>query len=331
MMDAIHLAFEDAFENTAQHEPQLVANLVWHLPKQLNSITLSSKGNSLKTGGVFVHAQPFVRADSFPKTKPESVEIGDLLLLRTAYQAETLIDRRAMLLQAKKTANLSARLYNENQHYLYAHWPIFEYVQSTPRLKGQKRHIKGLDVYDATKFLLIANGPLLFSPCCCGSAPFLRHYCLRHHCFGHCPALTAHPTEPCLSHHRCFAMDLLDFIFGASGKTYNEEFHHRVNGWDKVIEDLTKITAKRNSVFMERASGRVSRKRGELMFALLPHEGMPSFSRFSHLELCAPDITGMDGPPSVPDSNYGEDGEEERGISILEFAININSEGAPRE
>lgn len=323
LMDKIHSAFHDAFRNPTQYEPQLVANLVWHLPRLLNGVTLSG-GNSLKTGGVFVHAQPLVTAPSFPAASPASVEIGDLLLLRTARHANGAVDRRAMLLQAKKTNNLSTRPDNENQYHLYAHWPTFEYVRSTPHLNGQKRHIWKLDVYNATKFLLIANRPLSQFPCCCGPACFQHHWCL-----DHCQTMTAHPTEPLLTHHRCFAMDLLDFILGKSGKAYNVNLHHCTNGWDKVIEDLTTITAQRNTVFMERASRGVSRERGVLMFARLPSEGMPHFSRFSHLKFNASDVTGMDGPPDVPDRNYEENGEEGRGISILEFAI--NTEGALRE
>ncbi|GAB7079137.1 hypothetical protein JCM14635_08100 [Megalodesulfovibrio paquesii] len=321
LLKEIHRAFRTAFRDPTQHEPQLVANLVWHLPRRLNAVSLSG-GNSLKAGGVFVHAQPFVTAPSFPAATPASVEIGDLLLLRTAYNAGSAVDRRAMLLQAKKTATLPAKPDNKNQYHLYAQWPRFEYVRSTPHLNGETRHVRGPDLYDAAKYLLLCGDTHPEFPCCC--APGFC-YLMR----GYCYAMTAHPTEPHLTHHRCFARDVLEFIMGDSGKTYNERVHHFATGWDKVIEDLTTITAERHSKFMGRASGGTTRARGGMMALHFLSGEMPFFSRLSHLGFSVSDFpAGMDGPPDVPARDREDNEEGGRGISILEFAI--NAEGPPR-
>lgn len=324
LLVAIHDAFRAAFRDPKQREEQLVANLVWRLPKQLNDVTLSG-GNSLRTGGVFVHRQPLVKADSFPDAKNKSVEIGDLLLLRTAYHNGCLVDRRAMLLQAKKTKKLPARPDNKNQYHLYADWPRFEYVQSTPRLNGQRRHIRGFDVHNAAKFLLISDGSSSWPGCGTMLSSVCRLLCLDYHC----QTVTAHPTKPHLTHHRCFAMDLLEFILGDSGKTYQTDIHHRANGWDKVIEDLTTITAERNTVFIKRASSGESSTRGDMMRMHFLSGEMP-LSRLGELNIHTSDAdSDMQGPPEVTNRDDGGGDEEGRGISILEFTI--SSEGPLNE
>lgn len=79
---AVTLALKDAFKNLKSSEPQLVANLVVELPKRINQLALTGSG-TLAAGGVFVHAQPRVTCTTFPAAEPASVEIGDLLLIRT--------------------------------------------------------------------------------------------------------------------------------------------------------------------------------------------------------------------------------------------------------
>lgn len=112
----------------------------------------------ISASGVFVHAQPFVRCSSFPDDRPESVEIGDLLLLRSAVHAGAVLERRTLLLQAKKIPSVPATPGNRNQYHLYAEWPTFEYVCSTRELNGKRRHITGMDLYDASKYFLIHPG-----------------------------------------------------------------------------------------------------------------------------------------------------------------------------
>lgn len=313
LSEAVIIALHKAFHNLSQREPQLIANLVWYLSKQIHNISLSS-GVSIKTGGVFVHAHPLVKCNSFPEPDPASVEIGDLLLLRTSLIDKTVVDRRAILLQAKKDTKLNPKPDNKNQHHLYAKWPQFEYVRSGPELTGRKRCITGLDLYNAAKYLLIGSDPLCFCEfphylCCDYMHPFLGDH-------DHL-LLTAQPSQPELSHYRCFFQELLEFILGDAGKTFNSPpGRERSNDWDKVIEDLTSVTAQQDSKFMDRASSGESKKRGQcLAFSsgTFPELSMISKAGFS---VDGKD-EGDDSPPLVPEEWSG--GEDDGGISIIEF------------
>lgn len=75
-----------ALGNQSQSEPQLVANLVWQLPRALEGMRLSN-GAYVNVRGVFIHSSPQVSCSSFPDKTKESVEIGDLLWVRTVLNA----------------------------------------------------------------------------------------------------------------------------------------------------------------------------------------------------------------------------------------------------
>jgi hypothetical protein len=311
--DAVNLTFA----NPTQSEPQLIANLVWHLPTHLNTVALSG-GYSFKTGGVFVHAQPFVQCRNFPRSIPASVEIGDLLLLRTAVHNGAICDRRAMLLQAKKVNSLPATPDNENQHRLYAQWPAFKYVRSTPALNGKKRHIRGSDLYDASKYFLILQGGCNFC------------FTMAHNlfpgffCKNSVSLMTAHPTEPNLSHYRCFVHEIVDFIIGDTGKQYINPPPARSKNWDRVIEDLTTITANLNSRYIQRTFFGVSTLRGQMLGLHFCSGVVPKYSKLSDVGISMEGrFNRLDGPPEVP-SEWSEK-EDEGGISIIEFVV--SSEG----
>ena len=146
----------NALSDIGKSEPQLVANLVWEIPRAINNLRFSN-GEKITSGGVFVHAQPFVKCKNFPDQTKKAVEIGDLLLLRTEVSGEKITNRRALMLQAKKVSSYSIKPDNVNQHYLYATWPSFEYTRSTEELNGKGRCVTGLDLYNATRYLLINN------------------------------------------------------------------------------------------------------------------------------------------------------------------------------
>lgn len=171
---AICRALHSAFKNPAQSEPQLVANLVFEFPGQINNISLSGT-TKVSAGGVFVHSRPLVACSSFPKTAPGSVEIGDLLLIRTLVVNKEVKEKRALLLQAKKVDSVPARPDNENQWHLYEKWPRFTYAARSGGLKGKTRHVNEPDMYDAAKYLLIGQGSAVYGPCtCCISVPLAR-------------------------------------------------------------------------------------------------------------------------------------------------------------
>jgi hypothetical protein len=308
LFKACYTAINDACCSTILGEPQIVANLVWSLPRAINDIA-NLAGWALQSSGVFVHAQPFVKCEDFPDSSSSSVEIGDLLLLRTEVHGTQVTGRRALLLQTKKVSGFPVKPDNENQLHLYATWPSFEYVRSTTDLNGKKRHITGLDLYDASRYLLIADHV--------HSSPRYCHLIYPHHCC----VLTASPTMPELSHYRCFVSELIDFLLGDAGKVFNTPPPARTRNWDRVIEDLINVTAKRVSVFMGRAAGSTTLARGQGLFFLsgvqLANQGILYGLLGDEHSL---DENTNDGPPRVPAERMWVDNQSD-GISIIEFII----------
>ena len=250
---AIANAVHNAFSNLKDSEPQLVANLVWQLPKQINEIKLS--GNiKISAGGVFVHSRPLVTCTSFPTKTPSSVEIGDVLLIRTLVVDGGVKQKQALLLQAKKAKSIPAKPDNVNQWHLYEKWPRFTYAARSGDLAGKKRYIQEPDMYDAAKYLLIAStlsyayctGCFRCSPCDC----FCWHMGYAH--------FTAKPTKPDIGAYRCFVCELVDFLNGNVGKVF-EKPASRTRGWNQVIHDLINDTAKAKTIFMGRANQKSSK------------------------------------------------------------------------
>jgi len=298
----------ESFQDLHQPEPRLVANLVWHLPRRLNGLSLSS-GARIACSGVFVHAQPFVRSADFPQRTPASVELGDLLLLSTQVVAGEVVDRRAMLLQAKKAKHIPTMPDNPNQLYLYNYWPAFEYIRSTPALNGKKRFLWEWGMYNGAKYLLINNGRHSY-PCLGWDwSPF------------ECPglAMTAQPGDPELSHYRCFCAELVNMILGNAGKPYTSPPPKWNRHWDRVIEDLTTVTAKRTSEYIKRASRGVSGDRGQMMMLCF---GSGLIHEDSTLHAAGfPEDLIRKGDNLRPEIAMKEDDRLSGAISIIEFVV----------
>lgn len=197
-------AIRAALGNPAQNEPQLVANLVWQIANQFSKVV------DVRVHGVFVHSRPTVSSKRFPSTKPPSVEIGDLLLLRSNQtQSGKRTAHRALLLQAKKAPRIPASPDNPNQWFLYSRWPTFIYAAKMGALTGRRRNVTGVDLYDAAQYLLIAD----LSPT--AIPPFIP---LWHPRWPHRPTtFTAHPSYPALTHYERFLDVLVRFIMGYGG------------------------------------------------------------------------------------------------------------------
>lgn len=313
---AVTSAFNEALINPTLTEPQLVANMVWHLPRKINAVTFTS-GFSVKSGGVFVHSQPLVKCNNFLKPSPRCVEIGDLLLLRTDIRGNT-IDRSAMLLQAKKYDTLPVSPDNENQHHLYASWPKFEYSRSTRLLNGQTRRVWGLDIYNAAKYLLISKNYL---PCLCNTICSLNCACLDPQLYQN-SLFTAQPSKPKLNHYKCFLLELLDFILGDAGKPYKTPPHWKDKNWNRVIDDLTKATATQATKFMQRASSGTSSSRGQSLFFLAGILPKKSTLFAMGKLLMEENSNNHNRPPEVP-AEWGDVGGEEGGLSTIEFVTSV--------
>ena len=298
----------ESFKEQYQPEPLLVANLVWHLPRRLNRLSLSG-GTRIACGGVFVHAQPFVKSSDFPQSTPASVELGDLLLLSTQIVAGQVTERRAMLLQAKKANRIPTRPDNPNQLYLYTNWPAFEYVRSTPHLNGRKRFLYEWGMYNAAKYLLIGDRHGIY-PCFhwdCGP-------------FG-CPcfSMTAQPGDPELSHYRCFCGELVDMILGNAGKHYTSPPPKWNRHWDRVIEDLTKVTAARTSKYMARASRGARDLRGQVKIFCLGTGSMHKESALADAGM--PEDLFKEEADRPTEMVFDENDRFSGGISIIEFVV----------
>lgn len=304
---AVFDALQDAFHNLSLHEPQLVANLVWQLPQHINK-TQFTTGTLVSAGGIFVHARPLVTCKTFPEKTPVSVEIGDLLLIYTLVLNGNVKERRALLLQAKKTDSIPATPDNRNQWHLYEKWPQFTYAARSGKLKGERRYISEPDMYDAAKYLLIGKN----CEHCCADWPFHWPEICNHH--------TAQPTSPDISRYRCFFRELIALFTGNGGKCFDQP-KPGVNGWDQVIDDLINDTAKAKSVFSGRATGSsVASPRGNgMLFISAP------FSRYSVLLDQGGIELSVDGPPAVPRDWPGGSNEGGAGISIIEVTIERES------
>lgn len=323
LVDQIEEALGSAFHNPIHYEPQFVANLVWHLPRAINRIR-SRRGVTIRSGGVFIHGQPMVRCQHFPEVRPTYVELGDLLLLRTNIVNGQLAERRAMLLQAKMFRDVPVEPDNKNQQFLYEDSPWFEYVRSTADLNGKKRRITGPDVHLATKYLLIRK-----RTGCMRSCPVAEHCNFPACKHGDCQSLmTAHPTAPMLSHYQDFREELLEFILGNAGKEYVSPPPPYKKDWDKVIEDLTQVTAGRRSAWMRRASANDSSSRGQMFRFVAGNCDFFSGVRpiQSHFVKEVPSLLlgieeGLDGPPEVPPTEHYLEEFEEGGVSVIEFVV----------
>jgi hypothetical protein len=308
LIRAVYSTINGACYNTSATEPQIVANLVWQLPRAINDMATLT-GLALRSGGVFVHAQPFVKCKNFPASSPSSVEIGDLLLLRTEMYRGQVSDRRAMLLQAKKVSGFPAKHDNANQFYLYNNWPTFEYVRSTKYLNGKKRQVTGLDLYDASRYLLIADHVY--------SSQRYGHLIFPHHCY----VLTASPTMPDLSHYRCFVSELIDFLLGDAGKAFSSPPPARTRNWDRVIEDLINVTAKQVSVYIKRAAASTAQARGQGLLFFSDVQQTTDGYLHTLLDGKYPEYENMNEVLFQVPAEWTDGDNESGGISIIEFIV----------
>jgi len=306
LANATAVALHKAFKDHKLSEPQLVANLVKELPEQINKIAPTG-ARKVTAGGVFVHAQPFVTCKSFPAVSPSSVEIGDLLLIRTLVENKTVVERRALLLQAKKADSIPATPDNPNQWHLYEKWPPFTYAARSGKLTGKPRHIKEPDMYDAAKYLLIGSGT---SPMHCAAG--LPSHWLCHMGIG--PHHTAQPTKPAISRYSCFFCELLNFLVGNGGKVFDKPAS-RARGWNRVIHDLITETAKAKTIFMGRSAGLAGKAtRGSGLFF------MTEIEQPEYFLVASGENAGRSSPPPDMPSEWMRDGEG-NGISIIEIIV----------
>lgn len=173
-----------------------------------------------------------------------------------------------------------------------------------------QRHINEPDIYDGAKYLLICTGagtPGLYQMCC-GGCPF----CLCDDWSSAFTYLTAQPTKPHFSQYRCFLGELVGFLAGVAGKTFDDPAPDTC-GWNQVVDDLITETANAKSIYMGRATqedGKSSRVSGQLFITSAKASDFFTVAGGS-------ESGGLDGPPTAPEEWGSSDGE----ISIVEVII----------
>lgn len=238
-------SIQDAIKDLTQHqEPDYIAALttgfVKSLPRILNE---TIKGMNFQVGGCFIHQKPLVKFIKAPYNKPESCEIGDLLIVYKQIKNNEVMFN-ALLMQAKKNNKpwgMTSIQANDHQLTLYTKWPRFEYWKAGS-LNGQKRSVNPKTCTPGAQYLLIEEN---------NSPHYVKFY-------------TA-PSSQIIQASRCFAFCLVDFIEFHTGKPFVEKKRGRIDDWSQMIWDLISISAK--SVFNRKKAGykNVDRYQGDLL------------------------------------------------------------------
>jgi hypothetical protein len=319
----IHLQNElcsaiNAALKTEQHEPQLVANLLFHIISRLRTNPFIS------ASGIFVHGQPHIACDTYPKATPASVEIGDILLIRSDVASNGQhTNSRALLLQAKKAASIPTTPDNENQYYIYKKWPKFRYVRHMDIFNGQVRHASDVDMCDGAQYLILIKGngcpACYFYPYGGGHPHSLATRAIAH---------TAHASVGGLSHYLQFCSALVGFILGNYGKAYDPVPPASDIGWSRIIHDLTSVTATNASRYIQRAGATKAPQRGMFHLFGAPRANSPLASAFGATPGFGKNTEEPPLIPLEPERNQTED-DQPKGITILEFSVLQESDSAP--
>ncbi|HEX8052128.1 MAG TPA: hypothetical protein VF517_03985 [Thermoleophilaceae bacterium] len=189
-------------------------------------------GFDLTVGGVFCHGTPKVQLKG-----GGSCELADLLVV-VRYENGGFVERNALLLQAKKEGGAPPK---GNQLRLYEDWPEFVY-SSAAGLKGLKRSVHPKAPGPGAQFVEL------------GTCPSCKKWAAG------CPVdgWAADSWRPGTAR-RPFLNELSDVIRGWSGRRFELPPRARTRGWDRVIEDLLRVTAERAFRVAKRAMGSAGR------------------------------------------------------------------------
>ena len=213
-------AIDSAFNDVQKSEPELVSKFAYYITDYLNNSKF--KNIHFKAGSIFIHQKPYVKnISNHSSWKKKYVELGDLLLINNLVKNDKIIQRTALLMQAKKFSIAGSPVHPDNleQLDLYSNWPRFEYIRC-PELNGQERYIdcrKEADIFKGAKYLLINK----YRDC----KPVYDY--------------VAVPTMPALTKFEPLYSELFDFITGNAGKEFIQlDCGSNDIGWNRIIYDL---------------------------------------------------------------------------------------------
>lgn len=201
-------------------EPDFVASLVQVgviSIKRALDIALAGSGIRVTTTGVFCHQSPMVEF-------PARCELGDILFVHSHTGASGIVQRNALLLQAKMTkpAAKSTRIAKKDIHqlHLYESWPPFTYDMQGDPLHGQSRMVVPNARHAGAQYLLIDKDPVFVGP----GTPH-----------GNYPMAVWMAENPVYTK-TTLGDSLFDFFSMTSGRLFGPK--SAATGWTQVVWDL---------------------------------------------------------------------------------------------
>ena len=275
---------------------------------------------NVECNSFFLHQRPYIVSPGINR-----IEIGDLLLVQKELGAAgDLVSSRAILMQAKNTHGRDPVNYspsytpgNREQWDFYATWPSFNFVD-VAHFGAQCRDVTGLDLYDASRYLLLECGgnhsATVCSACNSNCHPSGRS--------AHCCAITAYPTQPELSHYRCFISEVVQLIFGNAGKLLASPVKGST-GWKDLIDDLDRVTGPQlvpPSFLGQHVPTPVSPTRGCYL--------RNSWNLSTNRHYGDNGVAAGNGPgkPTIPGEDH-QSNDDTEGFSIIEFVVTHKEPG----
>ena len=272
---------------TAHQEPEFVAAVVWGAIPEIAMYwepIFNHAGLSAKFSAVFCHQSPMATFQD-SQCNVRRCELADLLVVVDDTTSGTLVQRRAVLVQAKMAESQGGktltRLGDLTQLELYSTWPSFELGSGFP------------------------GGLRDFSTCLHAGKP---DDCGRYGLIGGCP-LVWHQQEPAQAM-PSGGVELGTFLarMVESRSGYGREATGLADDWSRTIEDLMRITF--NKVF------RLSRARWTDSRGI--SVSLPASGNAVGLQIRGQD---NEGGPSGRESDRFEERPGDDGISLLHVEI----------
>lgn len=209
-------------------EPDYVAALSTKFTKSLYNILVAVfPGYDFSVSGVYCHQKPIVDANLSRK-----VELGDILFVYADRRKNGEKILNSLLLQAKISQQSSLQIKQSEMHQLelYKRWPEFAYCRAG-YLNGVKRNILPKTINDGAQYLLIDNNPLTN---------------------GIYNARVMFPMGCAVPDDNLFINDslskeLINLLKFKSGRTFDSNPYSTEDDWSKMIWDLLRIAAFKNT------------------------------------------------------------------------------------
>lgn len=209
-------------------EPDFVAMLTLHaVPMIADALrqVASRHGITSRVSSVFCHQRPMVQFNRGHDT----CELGDILIVHRHTDRHGLLMRNnALLLQAKVCDKSSHEVPASERHQLrlYETWPTFTYVRTNRRLNGQRRNVRPKVRHNGAQYLLIDGSKIATA-----AGASVLGYMGSH-------GMSVWPAERVLSTHFGLADELVRFMVGVTGRTFEDRSSDDASGWSEVVWDL---------------------------------------------------------------------------------------------